>query len=86
MSEISNVVSAVNRDQNLDHRASRDSGGAQPGSTPTGLAVRTVEAPAKSVDAAEHRFTIHVRWRVIGGNQEETCHVRSAKHHGRHFS
>jgi hypothetical protein len=59
ISNIRFVASAVNGDQNLDHRVFADSGGAQAGSTPVGRAERTVGAQAESVDAAEHRMKIH---------------------------
>jgi len=43
------VVSAVNGDRNLDHRANARSSGAQAGSTPAGRAERTVGAQRRAL-------------------------------------
>jgi hypothetical protein len=58
ISKIRLVVIAVNGDRTSTIAYLAAQSGAQAGSTPAGRAGRTVGAPAESVDAAEHRFTI----------------------------
>ena len=78
VSNIRLVASAVNRDQNLDHRVSarfeRSAGGVN-ARRPCGTHPRSA---AESVDAAEHRMKIHnAMGECSRSNQGERCDARS---------